>query len=93
MAERGSTVALVDDFLSADWDKPSLAVSTVELFVEEGARVTHKQVHHWGKGVRHENRQMSTVGVGGKLQSSQVSDPRPVMTLEHVAQLYPEVRL
>jgi Fe-S cluster assembly scaffold protein SufB len=93
VAERGSMVSLVDDFLSADWDKPSLAVSTVELFVEEGARVTHKQVHHWGKGVRHENRQMSTVAVGGNLQCSQVSDPRPVMTLEHVAQLYPEVRL
>jgi Fe-S cluster assembly scaffold protein SufB len=92
VAEKGSVVSLVDDFLSADWDKSSLAVSTVELFVAEGARVIHKQVHHWGKGVRHENRQMSSVATGGKLECSQVSDPRPVMTLERVAELYPEVR-
>jgi len=93
VAERGSVVSLVDDFLSADWDQLSLAVSTVELFVQEGARVNHKQIHHWGKGVRHENRQMSSVAFGGRLECSQVSDSRPVMTLEHVAELYPEVRV
>lgn len=93
IAERGSVVSLVDDFLSADWDKASLAVSVVELFVQDGARVNYKQVHHWGTGVRHENRQMSSVAFGGKLESSQVSDSRPVMTLERVAELYPEVRL
>ena len=69
-----------------------MAVSTVELFVKEGARVVFKQIHHWGKGVHHENRQMSSVDFGGQLECSQISDSRPVMTLERAAELYPEVR-
>ncbi len=92
VAERGSIVSLVDDFLSVDWDQDALAVSAVELFVEEKAHVNYKQIHHWGRGVHHEDRQMSSVAASGKLESSRVSDPRPVMTLEHAAELYPEVR-
>jgi Fe-S cluster assembly scaffold protein SufB len=92
VAERGSRIALVDDFLSVDWDKPALAVSAVELFVHEKAHVKYKQLHHWGKGVHHENRQMSSVSASGRLESSQASDPRSVMTLERTAELYPEVR-
>ena len=91
-AEKGSIVTLVDDFLSVDWEKHSLAVSTVELSIQEGARVIYKQIHHWGRGVHHENRQMSSVDFGGQLQSAQISDSRPVMTLERAAELYPEVR-
>ncbi len=93
VAERGSKVSMIDDFLSVDWDQPALAVSAVELVVREKARVTYKQIHHWGRGVRHENRQMSSVAASGELVCSQVTDPRPVMTLERAAELYPEVRL
>jgi Fe-S cluster assembly scaffold protein SufB len=93
VAERGSRVSFIDDFLSVDWDQPALAVSAVELYVQEEARVTYKQIHHWGAGVQHENRQMSSVAASGHLQSSHMSDPRPVMTLERAAELYPEVRL
>ncbi len=71
VAEKGSVVSFVDDFLSIDWEKPSLAVSVVELFVQEKARVTYKQIHHWGRGVHHENRQMSSVASSGILESSQ----------------------
>ena len=69
VAEKGSVVSVVDDFLSVDWEKPSLAVSVVELFVQEKAHVTYKQMHHWGRGVHHENRQMSSVASGGKFES------------------------
>ena len=92
VAERGSVISFMDDFLSVDWDQEALAVSAVELFVEENARVSYKQIHHWGRGVRHENRQMSSVAPSGKLNSSYVSDPRDIITLERAAELYPEVR-
>jgi Fe-S cluster assembly scaffold protein SufB len=92
VAEKGSLFSLVDDFLSADWDKSSLAVSGVELYLQEGAQVSYKQIHHWGRGVHHEDRQMSSVAVSARLECSQASDPRPVMTLERTAELYPEVR-
>ncbi len=93
VAERGSKVSFFDDFLSVDWDQDALAVSAVELFVHEKAQVTYKQIHHWGRGVQHENRQMSSVAPSGELATSYVSDPRPVMTLERAAELYPEVRV
>ncbi len=93
VAERGSAVSLIDDFLSVDWDQDALAVSAVELFVQEKAKVTYKQIHHWGRGVQHENRQMSSVAASGVLECSQVTGPRPVVTLERAAELYPEVRI
>ena len=64
----------------------------MEVLVHEKARVNYKQIHHWGRGVHHENRQRSSVAAAGKLECSQVTDPRPVMTLERAAELYPEVR-
>ena len=93
VAERGSIVTLIDDFLSVDWDQDALAISAVELFVQEKARMTYKQIHHWGRGVRHENRQMSSVAASGKLECSQSSGARPKVTLEKAAELYPEVRV
>ncbi len=67
-------------------------MSAVELFVEEQAKITYKQIHHWGKGVLHESRQMSSVARSGSLECSQITAPREAMTLERVAELYPEVR-
>jgi Fe-S cluster assembly protein SufB len=93
VAEKGSTVSFVDDFLSVDWDQDALAASAIELYIREDANVTYKQIHHWGRGVRHENKQMSSVASNGKLNSTYVSDPRAILTLENVAELYPEVRV
>jgi Fe-S cluster assembly scaffold protein SufB len=92
VAERGSIVTLIDDFLSVDWNQDAMAVSAVELIVREKAAVTYKQIHHWGRGVRHENRQMSSVAASGKLECSELSGVRPKLTLEKAAELYPEVR-
>lgn len=90
--EKGARITFVDDYLSIDWEQEALAVSAVELFVAEQAKVTYRQIHHWGKGVRHESRQMSSVAPSGLLECSQMTAPREEMTLERVAQLYPEVR-
>jgi Fe-S cluster assembly protein SufD len=90
--EKGAYVTFIDDYLSVDWDQEALAVSAVELFVAEQAKITYKQIHHWGKGVRHESRQMSSVEPSGYLECSQITAPRETMTLERVAELYPEVR-
>jgi Fe-S cluster assembly scaffold protein SufB len=92
MAERGSIVTLVDDFLSVDWNQETLAVSAVELSVQEKAIVSYTQIHHWGRGVRHENRQMSSVAASGRLESAQTSAARAKITLERAAELFPEVR-
>lgn len=91
--ERGARVTFIDDYLSIDWEQEALAVSAVELFVAERAKVTYHQIHHWGKGVRHESRQMSSVAASGLLECSQITAPREEMTLEKVAELYPEVRI
>jgi Fe-S cluster assembly scaffold protein SufB len=93
VAERGALVSFVDDFLSVDWDQEALAVSAVEVWIREGARLKYKQIHHWGRGVRHENRQVSSVSPSGKFDSSSVSDPREMVDLHQVSELYPEVRI
>ncbi len=90
--EKGAQVVFIDDYLSIDWEQQALAISAVELFVAEQAKVTYKQIHHWGKGVRHESRQMSSVAPSGFLECSQITAPRETITLERVAELYPEVR-
>ncbi len=92
IAERGSQVSFLDDFLSLDWDQEALAISAVELYVQEVARVNYRQLHHWGRGVRHENRQVSSVAPSGMLDARHTKEPRPAMSLERAALLYPEVR-
>ena len=92
VAEHGSTVTLVDDFLSVDWNQETLAVSAVELTVGAKARVNYTQIHHWGRGVRHENRQMTSVASSGRLECAQTSAARAKITLEKAAELFPEVR-
>lgn len=90
--EKGARVTFIDDYLSIDWEQQALAVSAVELYVAEQAKINYKQIHHWGKGVRHESRQMSSVEPSGMLECSQMTAPRETITLERVAELYPEHR-
>ncbi|HEX7240111.1 MAG TPA: Fe-S cluster assembly protein SufD [Longimicrobiaceae bacterium] len=51
VAEQGAEFSLVDEAASPDLDGQTLAVPAVEVFAEEGARVTYVSVQRWGAGV------------------------------------------
>jgi len=51
VAEAGAELSLVDEAVSPDFDRQTLAVGAVEVFAEEGARVTCVSVQNWGAGV------------------------------------------
>ena len=51
VAEAGAELSLVDEAVSPDFDRQTLAIGAVEVFAEEGARVTCVSVQNWGAGV------------------------------------------
>ncbi|HEV2147198.1 MAG TPA: Fe-S cluster assembly protein SufD [Longimicrobiaceae bacterium] len=51
VAEQGAELSLVDEALSPDFDRQTFALSTVEVFAEEGAKVNYVAVQRWGAGV------------------------------------------
>ena len=93
VAEGGSVVSFVDEFLSITRSEPDLSVSVAELIVRERARVSYTLRPNWGGHVVHERWQESQVEGSGKLNCFEERGPREKMTLERVAELYPEVRV
>lgn len=93
VAEKSSRVSFIDEFLSVHWEEPGLSIRAVEVFVREGAQVHLTQVQNWGRNVFHRDVQESQVDEAGRLRASHISGRRPVVSLERVAELYPEVRL
>lgn len=53
VAERGSHVAVVEQFASPDFDKPALSIGAVEAYAGENAEVQYVALQQWGSGVRH----------------------------------------
>ena len=51
VAEAGAELSLVDEAVSPDFDRQTLALSGVEVFAEEGAKVNYVAVQSWGAGV------------------------------------------
>ncbi|HEX2187745.1 MAG TPA: Fe-S cluster assembly protein SufD [Longimicrobiaceae bacterium] len=51
VAEEGAELSVVDEAASPDFDRQTLALGTVEVFAEEGARVNYVAVQRWGRGV------------------------------------------
>ncbi|MGH7476787.1 MAG: Fe-S cluster assembly protein SufD [Longimicrobiales bacterium] len=53
IAEAGSHVAFVEEFVSPDFDRPTLSCGAVEVYAREGAQVMYVGMQRWGRGVRH----------------------------------------
>ncbi len=53
VAEAGSRVTLVEEFVSPDLERPSLSCGAVEVVAREASQVQHVAVQQWGRGVRH----------------------------------------
>ena len=51
VAERGSSVTVVDEYLSLDQEGKALSVPMVEVFVKDGAQVRCVNVQEWHDGV------------------------------------------
>ena len=92
VAERRSRVSFVDEFLSVHWPDPALSVSTVEITAKDHARVEYSQVQNWGQGVVHYGRVETHGASTAQISTHQSQGPRPAITLERAAELFPEVR-
>jgi len=92
VVEKGGRISFTDEFLSIRWPQPALSVSVAELVVRENAHVDYCLRPNWGASVYHERRQQSHVAGSAQLRCSEVTGHREAMTLERVAELYPEVR-
>jgi Fe-S cluster assembly protein SufD len=68
VAEKGSRVALIERFASLDGASGS-AISAVEIFAEEGARVRYVSLQDWGPGMSHYVVQRAILGRESELRS------------------------
>lgn len=93
VVERHAHVALVDEFLSIDWPKPTLSISTVEITAKDHAVVDYSQFQNWGKGVFHTGRIETHGASTARIGTHQRQGPRQVITLERAAELFPEKRV
>ena len=53
VADEGSHLALVEEFVSPDLEAPALSCGAVEVFARQGADVQYVALQRWGLGVRH----------------------------------------
>ena len=53
VAERGSHAAIVEEFMSPDFDEPVLSCAVAEVIAGDGADVQYVALQNWGRGVRH----------------------------------------
>ena len=88
--ERGAAVSFIDEFVSSSMK--GLSFATVEMVVGEKARLRYFTIENWGAGVYHTSQQQARVAPTGQLRCFHTSGHRPIMTLERVAELHPEVR-
>jgi len=67
VAERGSRVYVMEEFLSSDLTGKNLAVSSAEFHVAERARVHYFHLENWGESVTHLAQQSSKVSPAASL--------------------------
>jgi Fe-S cluster assembly protein SufD len=92
VAEKGSRISFIDEFLSVHWESPALSIGAAQVMVGDHAQVHMTQIQNWGRHVFHRSVQQSHVAGSGKLHTAEWSGSRPVVSLERAAELYPEVR-
>lgn len=67
VAERGSRVYIMDEYLSSKLNGRNVALSSARFHVAERARVHHFHMENWGEGVTHLAQQGTNVESGGSL--------------------------
>ncbi len=87
IAEQGSAVALVEEFLSPDLAAPSLSVGAVEAYAGAAAEVQYVALQSWGKGVRHVSMQKTIAGRDAKLDTLVVNLGATVARVDQMAAL------
>ena len=87
IAEQGSAVALVEEFLSPELEAPSLSVGAVEAFAGDAAEVQYVALQSWGKGVRHVSMQKTIAGRDAKLDTLVVNLGATVARVDQSAAL------
>jgi Fe-S cluster assembly scaffold protein SufB len=92
VVEEGASVSFIDEGVSADWDRPGLALQTVEASAGIRACVNYFYLRHWGRGVSHRREEKTFVDHQGRFLSGRM-ERRMATTLEKVAELHPEVRV
>ncbi len=73
VAEPGSEVTVIDEFVSPDLDAPVLSLGGVEIFGQDEATVRYLSLQRYGKGVRHFSMQHATSRRGTRLSGCNVT--------------------
>lgn len=73
IAEPGSEVTVIDEFISPDLDAPSLSLGGVEIFGQDEATVRYLAVQRYGRGVKHFSMQHATSQRGTRLAGVNVT--------------------
>jgi Fe-S cluster assembly protein SufD len=87
IAGPGSELALVEEFVSPDFDAPALSCGAVELLAGAGSRVVHVAVQRWGSGVRHISMQRSIASRDASLDTLVVNLGGSVARVDMAASL------
>ncbi|MDT8437182.1 MAG: Fe-S cluster assembly protein SufD [Gemmatimonadota bacterium] len=73
LAEAGSEVACIDEYVSPDLAEPSLSLNGVEIFGSDNATVRYLALQRYGRGVRHFSMQHANTGRDARLSGLNVS--------------------
>lgn len=92
VVEKGSHVVFVDECVSADWDRPGLAVEVVETFVRPQSDVECLRLYHCGTNAGFQRYEMVETLPTARYVSRDIPE-RLNSTLERAALLYPEIRV
>ncbi|MBX6364161.1 MAG: Fe-S cluster assembly protein SufD [Gemmatimonadetes bacterium] len=87
VAEDGSRVAVVEEFASPDFDRPTLSLGAVELYAGSAAQLHYVALQAWGRGVRHVATQRTIAGRDAALDTLVVNLGASVARVDHAAAL------
>jgi Fe-S cluster assembly protein SufD len=73
IAEAGSSVTCIDEYVSPDLEQQSLSLNGVEIFGSEGATVSYLALQQYGRGVKHFSMQHSNTGKDSTLNGFNVT--------------------
>jgi Fe-S cluster assembly protein SufD len=87
VAEEGSHAALVEEFGSPDFDRPTLSCAAVEVSAGQAANLQYVSLQRWGKNVRHLVTQRTVAARDANLDSLVVNIGASVARLDLAASL------
>ncbi len=73
IAEPGSEITCVDEYLSPDLSAPALSLNGVEIFGSDDAIVRYLSIQRYGRGVRHFSMQHANTGRNASLNGFNVT--------------------